>query len=113
MNAMKPMQPMTPMEPMKPMEPLHGSATGAAGRWWPEDLGTSPSTSGGQNEVRYAYFADQDRLVVDDGSGRTTVYDSAGHRVSGVQQRQSGGAKKLVFSGPDGEMDLETLRRVS
>ena len=35
------------MKPMKPMD--FGPA------WWPEDLG-KPSTSGGQNDVKYAFF---------------------------------------------------------
>ena len=86
--------------------------SGAADRWWPETLGESPDTSGGQNEMRYAYFAAKDRLAIDEGSGKIAVYDTGGHKVSGVQQRQSGGSKKMVFTSEQGEMDLDALKKV-
>jgi hypothetical protein len=53
MEPMKPMEPMQPMEPMEPMEPMQPMAPPE--QWWPESLG-SPSASGGQNEMRYAFF---------------------------------------------------------
>lgn len=109
---MKPMEPLKPMKGMEPMKPMHGFESGPKERWWPENLGESPNSAGGQNEMRYAYFADKDRLAVDEGSGKITVYDTVGHKVSGVQQRQSGGARKLVFSSEQGEMDLAALKQV-
>ena len=45
----------------------------AAGQWWPGDLG-SPSSSGGQNNIRYAVFPGARRLAVEI-DGQTTVYD--------------------------------------
>ncbi len=98
------------MKPMKPMTPMRGY--GAQERWWPENLGDAPNSAGGQNEMRYAYFADEKRLAVDEGGGKVTVYDTAGHKVSGVQQHQSGGSKKLVISSEQGEMDLGSLEQV-
>ena len=106
------MKPMKPMEPMEPMKPMRGMEAGPQERWWPENLGDSPNSAGGQNEMRYAYFADKNRLAVDEGSGKITVYDTAGHKVAGVQQAQSGGGKKLVFSSEQGEMDLGSLKQV-
>ncbi len=47
------------MSPMKPMEPMK-----APERWWPEELGENPNSAGGQNETRYAFFSDQQRLAV-------------------------------------------------
>ena len=99
------------MKPMKPMEPMAGFADKPANRWWPESLGTSPDTAGGQNEMRYAYFGSKHRLVIDTGSG-VEVYDTGEQEISGVQQRQDGGGKKIVFVSQRGEMDLAALEKV-
>ena len=92
------MQPMKPMEPMKPMQ---GSAP-----WWPESLGT-PSSTGGQDSLRYAFFPDTHRLAIEQ-DGKITVYDSGEHRITGISQH---GAAP-VFSGEDGTVRVEDLRRV-
>lgn len=99
---------MKPMEPMQPMEPMSGGD-----RWWPESLGDSPNSVGGQNEIRYAYFADGNRLAVDPGDGKISVYDTGGKKISGVQQAQSGDSRKVVFTGPQGEIDLDQLKKVN
>jgi len=106
-NPMKPMQPMSPMKPMKPMEPMK-----APERWWPEDLGEAPNSAGGQNETRYAFFGEKRRLAVDTGDGKVHVYDTGDHRISGVQQHQSGSGRKTTFTSQHGEVDLATLTPV-
>jgi len=98
------MEPMKPMEPMEPMKPLQGPE-----RWWPEDLGDQPSTSGGQNGTRYAFFADKQRLAVDTGNGNVKVYDTGDHRISGVQQSRAGREGNVTFTSQHGEVDLATL----
>ena len=107
MEPMKPMSPMKPMEPMKPMKDM------GADKWWPDSLGDSPNTAGGQNDIRYAYFSGKNRLAVDRGGGKISVYDTTGHDVSGVQQKQGSGGSGLVFTSEKGEMDLDTLKEVS
>jgi hypothetical protein len=102
---MKPMEPMKPMKPMAPMKPMQ-----APERWWPENLGEQPSSAGGQNQTRYAFFADKRRLAVDTGDGKVSLYDTADHQISGVQQSQSGSGGKLTFTSQHGEMDLATLK---
>jgi hypothetical protein len=79
-------------------------------RWWPESLGDQPSTSGGQNETRYAFFGDKQRLAVDSGNGNVTVYDTGDHRISGVQQSQGGSGGNATFTSQHGEVDLATLK---
>jgi hypothetical protein len=74
--------------------------------WWPRELG-SPDSAGAQNERRYAYFAGQRRLAVDEG-GRVTVYDTLGHRIGGFSQQQSGSAS-TTFTSQDGPVDLNRL----
>ncbi len=104
MEPMKPMQPMAPMKPMEPMKPMAPQQ-----RWWPDDLG-EPSSSGGQNDVRYAFFPDKHRLLVEQ-DGVLASYDSADYRISGVSQQQ-GATKTLVFTAQDGQVELSRLKRV-
>ena len=98
---------MEPMKPMKPMEPMAPMDFGPA--WWPKDLG-QPASSGGQDEVKYAFFPEKRRLAIREG-GQVTVYDSGDHRISGVSQ-QRGGGRSLAFSSDNGEVTVEDLREV-
>ncbi len=106
-EPMKPMKPMEPMKGMKPMAPMKPPE-----RWWPEELGEHPNSAGGQNEARYAFFADSRRLAVDAGDGKVQVYDTGDHRISGVQQHQGGGGRKVTFTSQHGEVDLASLKSV-
>ena len=78
-------------------------------RCWPEELGENPNSAGGQNETRYAFFRDKQRLAVDTGDGKVQVYDTGDHRIAGVQQHQSAGGKQVTFTSQHGEVDLATL----
>ena len=98
MEPMKPMQPMEPMQPMAKTEP-----------WWPNELG-SPSTSGGQNDTHYAFFADKHRLLVKQ-NDRLTSYDTGDHRISGVSQQQSG-SQSLAFQDQNGTVELDALKKL-
>ena len=97
------MKPMVPMEPLKPMKPLKFAAP-----WWPEDLGEAAS-SGVQNGMRYAFFPQKRRLLIEQ-DGAKTLYDSGDHQISGVSQ-QSGSSSSLVFTSQSGPVALDTLRR--
>jgi hypothetical protein len=98
---MKPMQPMTPMAPMKPMN--------SGPQWWPDGLGR-PNSSGSQNGVRYAFFSEMRRLVVET-DGQMAVYDSGDHEIGGVSQQQ-GGSSSLTFSSQSGDVMVDELKRV-
>ncbi len=89
------------MEPMKPMD--FGQA------WWPDDLG-QPITSGGQNEVKYAFFAGKRRLAISR-DGNISMYDSGDHQISGVQQQQ-GGSSSLAFTSQNGLVNLNQLKKL-
>jgi hypothetical protein len=87
-----------------------GSSFGGFGNaWWPAELG-SPSSSGGQNDARYAYFPQAQRLVIDR-NGQQTVYDTLDHQIGGVQQQQ-GGYGSLSFSSQFGTFTVDSLPRV-
>ena len=82
----------------------------AAGQWWPSDLG-SPSSTGGQNNVRYAVFPGSRRLVVDIG-GHVTVYDTLDNQIGGVSQQQ-GGNDSMTFSSQYGTINVSSLPVIS
>jgi len=63
---------------------------GMGGGWWPAHLG-SPTSSGGQNQARYAYFPQARRIAFDHGDGRPVVLlDTGNHHIGGFSQQQSG-----------------------
>ena len=81
-------------------------APGASRNWWPDNLG-SPTSVGGKNNVRYAYFPQTRRLAVDTGD-RLDVYDTLDHQISGFSQQQSRGGS-LSFHSQHGLVDLASL----
>jgi hypothetical protein len=74
--------------------------------WWPADLG-QPSSTGEQNDIRYAVFPAARRLAIDI-AGRVTVYDTLDHQIGGISQQQSGDAS-LSFTSQDGLVRLSEL----
>lgn len=82
---------------------------GASSRW-PEDLGT-PSSSGSQNDLHYAFFPQTRRLALDHG-GRITVYDTGDHRITRFAQAQGSG-QSISFASQHGLIDLASLRQIS
>lgn len=77
--------------------------------WWPESLG-APSSSGAQNQVRYAYFPVTSRLVIER-SGNVTIYDTDNYEIHGVSQSQ-GKSESLVFKSQLGPVSLDELKQV-
>ncbi len=77
---------------------------------WPTVFG-NPTSSGSQNNFRYAYFAPVHRLVIED-SGKRTIYDTKHHQITGVSQQQ-GGATSYRFTSQEGQVDLSALEIVS
>ncbi len=78
----------------------------SGGNWWPEELG-APSSSGSQNDLRYAFFPGTRRLAVEVG-GEMTVYDTGDHMISGVSQQQSGD-QSLSFTSQYGLVRVADL----
>lgn len=80
------------------------------GNWWPAELG-SPSSTGSQNDLRYAYFPAARRLAIDI-NDQVTVYDTGDHQIGGVAQQQGGGAS-FTFTSQLGLVRVADLRVVS
>jgi Short C-terminal domain len=78
--------------------------------WWPAELGY-PSSSGGQNQSRYAYFPQARRLATET-FGQLAVYDTLDHQIGGVQQQQGGGSGSFSFSSQFGTFTVDSLPRV-
>ncbi|HEX2670331.1 MAG TPA: SHOCT domain-containing protein, partial [Polyangiaceae bacterium] len=91
----------------QPTPPAAYGASGYGYNWWPHELG-SPSSSGGQNDSRYAYFPQAQRLAIDRG-GRVTVYNTLDHNIGGVQQQQGGASGSLSFSSQFGTFTVDSL----
>ncbi|MBC7980244.1 MAG: SHOCT domain-containing protein [Armatimonadetes bacterium] len=83
---------------------------GSGNNWWPGDLGT-PSSSGSQNNIRYAYFPQTRRLVVQR-DGQVSVFDTQNHHIGGVSQQQ-GGSSSLTFTSQYGTISTLSLPLVS
>jgi len=94
--------------PVPGQQPGQGSLSVAAmaSNWWPADLGT-PSSTGSQNNVRYAVFPSAQRLVIEI-NGQTAVYDTMNHQIGGVSQQQGGDAS-VTFTSQFGLVRLTDL----
>jgi hypothetical protein len=90
--------------------PAVGHVDLAAGNsWWPAMYG-EPSASGGQNGIRYAYFPDKHRLLVQNGA-HIEAYETADFAITGVAQQQGAG-RSLTFSSDKGPVPIEQFRCV-
>ena len=85
-------------------------APGSSANWWGADL-RWPNSTGAQNGVRYAYFAQARRLAIEL-NGRVTVYDTLDHQIGGFAQQQSYGGS-LSFTSQRGLLDVTGLPIVS
>jgi hypothetical protein len=92
----------------------YGTGTGTqsqsgftSANWWPADLGV-PSSSGGQNNARYAVFPSTRRLAIQV-NGVTKVFDTGEHQINGVQQQQSGGPGSVTFTSQFGTFGVASL----
>ncbi|MGK4000703.1 SHOCT domain-containing protein [Sorangium sp. So ce1024] len=86
------------------------SSGGGSVGWWPGELGV-PSSTGAQNNIRYAYFPGARRLAVDV-DGRVSVYDTLDHQIGGVSQQQGSGAS-VTFTSQYGVVSVQSLPVVS
>lgn len=98
----------TPLTPMVESAPGSQSlfAADPHDRWWPKEFGT-PSASGAQNDVRYAFFPAIGRLAIET-LGQVRVYDTGEHHIAGLSQQQGPGGG-VVFTTPGGSVSLASL----
>ena len=92
--------------PVGPVSLFVPPAPGGSSDWWGADL-RWPTSTGAQDGVRYAYFAQARRLAIDVG-GRVTIYDTLDHQIGGFSQQQSHGGS-LTFSSQYGLVDVASL----
>lgn len=92
--------------PVGPVSLFVPPAPGQSGDWWGADL-RWPTSTGAQNGVRYAYFAQARRLAIEVG-GRVTLYDTLDHQIGGFAQQQGTGGS-LTFSSQYGLVEVARL----
>lgn len=80
------------------------------GKDWPSIFG-NPTSSGAQNNFKYAYFGPARRLVIDE-DGKRYIYDTRHYRISGVSQQQGSG-RSYQFTSPEGLVHLSDLLLIS
>jgi hypothetical protein len=85
------------------------AGSGFGGNWWPAELGT-PSSTGAQNDMRYAVFPQTRRLAIQV-AGHVEIFDTADHRITGVSQQQSGD-QSLTFVSQNGLVKVADLTRI-
>lgn len=85
-------------------------APGTSNEWWGPDL-RWPNSTGAQNGVRYAHFAQARRLAIEV-NGKVTIYDTLDHQIGGFSQQQSYGGS-LSFTSQHGLIDVARLPVVS
>ena len=85
-----------------------GLRTGSHGRWWPADLGAA-SSDAALSDLRYAYFHDKHRLVIDD-AGERNIFDTGEHDIMRVTRCRYGG---IVFTSQLGKFMLPCLVKVA
>ncbi|MFC4892918.1 SHOCT domain-containing protein [Pseudofrancisella aestuarii] len=76
--------------------------------WWPAELGF-PNSTGAQNNIRYAYFANANRLVIDI-NNEIKIYNTLDHQINGVSQQQGSPA---TFTSQYGTVNISSLPIVS
>lgn len=77
---------------------------------WPSVFG-SPTSSGSQNNFKYAYFAPVRRLIIEE-NGKQMIYDTKHHHISGISQQQGSGSS-YKFTSQDGPVDIANLALIS
>lgn len=88
-----------------------GGGFAYTGNWWPSELGNA-SSSGAQNNIKYAFFpAPVSRLAIEI-NGEVSVYNTLDHHISGVSQQQGSGFS-VLFSSQYGYVDVLNLPLVS
>jgi hypothetical protein len=89
------------MKPMRPLTP--------AQRWWSEELG-DPSSSGAQDDTRYAFFREKSLLLLER-AGKLQRFRTGKHRITGISQ--GGGRGALNFTSEDGQVSIEDFEKIA
>jgi hypothetical protein len=92
------------------MRPAKPSPDIGATLWWPKQMGEAAS-SGSSSGLRYAYFAQACRLLIEQ-QGQLTLYDTGEHHFRGVLQAHSVDGT-LSFMSQRGRITLGSLKIIS
>lgn len=82
------------------------------GIWWPNHLGENPDLIGNAGTMRYAYFAEKNRLVIQNNL-RNRVFDVTGYKVTGVSAGRSAGFFNMIVKTEERQFTVMELKEVS
>jgi len=94
----------------EPVESVFEGKSNSSNSSWPPAFG-NPTSSGAQNNFKYAYFGPVRRLVIEE-DGKRKIYDTKHHQISGISQQQ-GSNRSYQFTSQDGAVDLSSLSLIS
>lgn len=78
--------------------------------WWPQAFG-APTSTGAQNDTKYAYFGPSRRLAIARGT-EISVYDTGDHVITGFSQQQATHGT-MKFTSQHGTVDVDALSPVT
>lgn len=84
----------------------------ALGIWWPEHLGDDPDLIGNAGTMRYAYFAEKNRLVIQHNL-RNRIFDMTGHKLITVSAGRAAGFFNTLVTTEERQFTITELREVS
>lgn len=79
--------------------------------WWPESYGIAPDVIGNAGTLRYAYFADKNRLVIRQNL-RNRIFDTAGHTVIKLLPGEKAGFFHLLVKTEADNIPIAKLKEV-
>ncbi|MDQ7026023.1 MAG: hypothetical protein Q9P01_01710 [Anaerolineae bacterium] len=80
--------------------------------WWPEHYGQDPEKTGNVTGMRFAYFAQQRRLILSQGL-RNRIFDTGDYNVQNVVAGQESGFFNLIVLTIEGDIQLADLPEVA
>lgn len=82
------------------------------GAWWPSHLGEKPALLGNAGTMRYAYFVEKDRLVIQNNL-RNRLFDTTGYIVTSVAAGRSAGFFNTLVHTDKRQFTIMELKEVS
>ena len=79
-------------------------------RWWPEIYGTAPDVMGNAGSLRYVYFADANRLVIQQNL-KNRIFDTTDYVLEQVVSGDEPGFLHLKVHTDDSVLPPDTLQR--
>lgn len=91
---------------------MPASITPSAKTWWSERYGTTPTITGNVGGLRFAYFKDHDRLVVQNNL-RNRIFDTTGYEILDIVAGKRPGFFNTIIRTSEEYLAITRLREVA